>query len=155
GSEEILYLNDLGLSSAVIAALIQNDNSPEALALKKSGGNFNPLPAGLSLTVPATNIYPTTAANGTQNVSEPAPPAYVAQPPIYQDAPSIEYVTQPVNVTEPNVAYFYDSLSPYGNWISVEGYGNCWQPTVSVVNSYWRPYGDRGRWLWSDCGWYW
>jgi len=37
----------------------------------------------------------------------------------------------------------------------VDGYGRCWQPTVAVVSPSWRPYCDRGRWLWTDCGWYW
>src|ERR1051325_1361989 len=52
-------------------------------------------------------------------------------------------------------ADFYDSLAPYGTWTDVPGYGWCWQPTVVVVNSDWRPYCDGGYWLWSDAGWYW
>src|SRR5438093_31988 len=34
-------------------------------------------------------------------------------------------------------------------------YGWCWRPTVAVVDAGWQPYCDRGRWLWTDCGWYW
>ncbi|HKS37863.1 MAG TPA: DUF6600 domain-containing protein, partial [Verrucomicrobiae bacterium] len=34
-------------------------------------------------------------------------------------------------------------------------YGWCWQPTVAVVSAGWRPYCDRGRWVWTDAGWYW
>ena len=59
---------------------------------------------------------------------------------------------QQVNVS---YSYFYDSLSPYGNWIQVDGYGLCWQPTVVVVNREWSPYGDHGHWVYSDYGWYW
>ncbi len=149
GSEEILYLNDLGVSSAVITAVIQNDSSPEVLALKKAAAESTTLPPGLALNAPAGNLYPT-AVSGTPPAVEPAAPTYVTQPPLYQAEPATaQYATQP------HVAYFYDSLSPYGNWITVDGYGACWQPTVAVVNSYWQPYADRGRWLWSDNGWYW
>ncbi|TAL05152.1 MAG: hypothetical protein EPO07_03995, partial [Verrucomicrobia bacterium] len=50
----------------------------------------------------------------------------------------------------------YDqSLAPYGTWIEVEDYGRCWQPSVVVINHDWRPYCDRGRWLYTDGGWYW
>ena len=41
------------------------------------------------------------------------------------------------------------------NWIEVEGYGRCWQPTVVVGNRNWQPYCDRGQWVYSDAGWYW
>ena len=51
--------------------------------------------------------------------------------------------------------YFYNSLSPYGSWVDVPGYGLCWQPTAAVVDPYWRPYSQSGRWMWSDYGWYW
>src|SRR5206468_1232576 len=51
--------------------------------------------------------------------------------------------------------YFHESLAPYGSWVSVPEYGMCWQPTVVVVNPGWRPYCDRGRWVYTDCGWYW
>ena len=43
--------------------------------------------------------------------------------------------------------YFYETLSPYGSWVNVDGYGMCWRPTVAVVNPGWQPYADRGRWV--------
>ena len=36
---------------------------------------------------------------------------------------------QPPEVT---VDQFYDTLSPYGTWVYLEGYGRCWRPTVVV-----------------------
>ncbi len=51
--------------------------------------------------------------------------------------------------------YFYNNLAPYGTWVVVGGYGRCWRPTVCVYNSGWQPYCDNGRWVYSDCGWYW
>jgi len=141
-SDEIVYLNDLGVSSEVVTALIQHDSSPGSAGMSNAGTAATSLPPGVALTTPATDVYPGTpyAPAGENAAVAPAPEAVAGN----------EYVEQPGNA-----AYFYDSLAPYGNWIYVDGYGLCWQPTVAVVNSYWRPYCDRGRWLWSDCGWYW
>lgn len=54
-----------------------------------------------------------------------------------------------------NVDYFYNTLAPYGSWVNVAGYGQCWRPTVVVYNAGWQPYCDHGHWIWTDCGWYW
>lgn len=59
---------------------------------------------------------------------------------------------QPAAVTQ---NYFYDTLSPYGKWVNVEGSGLCWQPTVVVYDSSWQPYSDHGHWVYTDDGWYW
>lgn len=56
---------------------------------------------------------------------------------------------------EVNVNYFNDTLTPYGSWVDVEGYGRCWRPTVVIYDSSWRPYCDRGHWVYTDYGWYW
>jgi hypothetical protein len=46
---------------------------------------------------------------------------------------------------------FYDGLSPYGDWVYVDGYGYCWQPRVEEG---WRPY-TNGGWVYTDAGWTW
>jgi hypothetical protein len=79
-----------------------------------------------------------------------------AQPP--QPAPEnpTEVAAQPETPPAPvTVDYFNNTLSPYGSWIDVAGYGRCWRPTVVVYDSSWQPYCDRGHWVYSDCGWYW
>jgi hypothetical protein len=48
--------------------------------------------------------------------------------------------------------FFYDSLAPYGEWIEVADYGNCWRPTG--VDPEWAPYAD-GYWVFTDAGWTW
>jgi hypothetical protein len=53
------------------------------------------------------------------------------------------------------VEYFNETLSPYGSWVNVDGYGRCWRPTTVIYDSSWRPYCDRGHWVYTDCGWYW
>lgn len=47
---------------------------------------------------------------------------------------------------------FYNSLSPYGEWISVGAGVYGWRPLRVEVG--WRPY-TIGRWVWTDDGWYW
>jgi len=82
----------------------------------------------------------------------PAPNAVTAVPPV--DSTSTRIVVAPPK-TEVTVQYFQETLSPYGGWVEVEGYGRCWRPSVVVYDTSWRPYCDRGRWVYSDCGWYW
>lgn len=47
--------------------------------------------------------------------------------------------------------FFFDSLSPYGNWVETPAYGWSFVPTVAPT---WRPYTD-GQWLYTDSGWTW
>ena len=136
GAEEIIYLNDIGVPSAVITAMIQRDQ-----VLKASFANTAPAPAAPA---PAP--------------AEPAPAA--AEPP---PAPSpADMAPQPDGTAENppppadnTYAPFYDSLAPYGTWVDVAGYGPCWQPTVVIVSPGWQPYCNGGNWVYTDCGWYW
>ena len=48
--------------------------------------------------------------------------------------------------------FFYDSLSPYGEWIEVGDEGLCWTP--SDVDPDWAPYSD-GYFAFTDGGWTW
>lgn len=50
------------------------------------------------------------------------------------------------------VGFFYDELSPYGDWILSRDYGWAWFPRD--VHTYWRPYSD-GRWVNTEYGWTW
>ncbi len=51
-----------------------------------------------------------------------------------------------------NINYFYYELSPYGEWIELEGDLLVWRPVR--VNYSWSPY-SIGRWEWTSYGWYW
>ncbi len=51
-----------------------------------------------------------------------------------------------------DVGFFYDELSPYGDWVQTRDYGWAWFPRN--VHPYWRPYTD-GRWVTTDYGWTW
>jgi len=48
--------------------------------------------------------------------------------------------------------FFYDNLSPYGDWVEVGDYGTCWRP--ADVDPDWSPYTD-GYWAYTDAGWTW
>ncbi len=152
-SDTIVYLNDLGVTTPVITAIIQHDASPDSRARVASANAVKPLPPGVSVTTPAPGVYPPASANigpwpGANVGAVPATneQAQAALPPAVETAPPATEVTED---------YFYDNLAPYGSWVDVDGYGLCWRPTVAVIDSSWRPYCQGGRWLWSDSGWYW
>jgi hypothetical protein len=50
---------------------------------------------------------------------------------------------------------FRDALSPYGRWVEIDGYGECWLPAVAATEPNWQPYFDAGHWVYVDAGWYW
>ncbi|MBE0541592.1 MAG: hypothetical protein IH623_09415 [Verrucomicrobia bacterium] len=131
GSEEIIYLNDIGVSNEVITAMMERDQVNKQFW---------------------ANTAQAQAAAASVTVEAPAEPVEAAAP---------EYVNPPQTAPaepQPEITsndYFYDTLSPYGSWVNVEGYGLCWQPTVVVANRHWQPYSDRGRWVYTDAGWYW
>ncbi len=129
GADEIIYLNDIGVPSLVVAAMIQRDQALKELSASAAPGPAAPPPEDPGLYAPQPAEIPA----ATETVPEEAPPP-------------AEAVSYPV---------FYDSLAPYGTWVDVAGVGACWQPTVVIVNPAWRPYCDGGRWIYSDCGWYW
>ena len=79
-------------------------------------------------------------------VTPPATPMTTVAPPVADTTPP------PAEVT---VNYFYDTLTPYGSWVDIGGYGRCWRPTAVIYDAGWRPYCDRGHWTYTDCGWYW
>src|SRR6185436_12975361 len=43
--------------------------------------------------------------------------------------------------------FFYDNLSPYGQWVYHPLYGYIWHPNAERG---FRPYRTRGHWVWSD-----
>ncbi len=57
-------------------------------------------------------------------------------------------------VAQPSVSFqvFYDRLSPYGTWVDYPGYGYAWIPGAGAG---FRPYHNRGHWVYTDEGWAW
>jgi hypothetical protein len=142
GPDEIIFLNDVGVPAAVVAAMIEHDTLLKQRAADVAESQPPP---------PVTNPVDTVVASA---------PTYSVLP-NWNETPEPPE-TMPVNYTEDYSApegdpssVFYDSLAPYGTWVDVDGYGRCWQPSVVVANASWQPYCDRGHWVYTDCGWYW
>jgi hypothetical protein len=132
--EEILYLHDLGISAEVIGAMARHGQT--------AGGP----PPGSSPAAATGSTAPVETASVNTNPPASAPENAPPNANAYAITPPVQQVTY---------NYFYSNLAPYGTWIDLPEYGWCWQPTVAVIDVGWRPYCNRGRWLWSDCGWYW
>ena len=149
GASQIVYLNDLGASSNVIHGLMR-----KSAALQAEGATANP-----PVPPPPSAAAPVIPADGP-GAGAPPPTGAVPQPTAQGTPPPPGSVTTtvvpaPASPTVINQQVFYQSLSPYGSWVEVPGYGWCWRPTVAVANVGWQPYCDGGSWLWTDAGWYW
>ena len=70
------------------------------------------------------------------------------------NAPSVQqYPNSPQQYGQnEDTSYFYDRLSPYGDWVDLNPYGYVWTPRHMGYR--WRPFTD-GRWVWTDYGWTW
>jgi hypothetical protein len=51
-----------------------------------------------------------------------------------------------------SMQYFYDALSPYGNWVHNREYGYVWIPDAGRD---FYPYATNGRWVMTEYGWTW
>jgi hypothetical protein len=68
----------------------------------------------------------------------------------YDRQPDYDYVRDEAPAVD--VGFFYDELSPYGEWVRHPQYGWAWFPRH--IHAGWRPY-SLGRWVESDYGWTW
>jgi len=140
-ADDILYLKGQGVSQNVISVLLQKGSAgtPAAPASVDSA----PPPPPPQPEAPAPSA-PTTVA------STPAPPPSSAVPPA---AGSSAPPTAPAPEPAVSFDYFQEQLSPYGTWVNIPGYGQCWQPYGMPYG--WRPYYDNGYWVYTDAGLYW
>lgn len=128
-SDQIIYLNDLGASSTVVTTMIQHD--------QQLGMAVNPQPS------PPPQEQP--QEMGTEVTGQPP-----GEMPPDETPPPFDETNQP-----PDEGSFYGALAPYGAWVSLPGYGLCWQPCAGVYTPGWAPYCTQGQWVYSNCGWYW
>ncbi|HEY9509941.1 MAG TPA: hypothetical protein VIV82_08785, partial [Verrucomicrobiae bacterium] len=106
-SDDIVYLNDVGVSGAVVTAMIQRD---QALGVTSTAAIASAASAYTNQLVPAAGAPTPYATNPAAEVQSETVPII---PDDAQQAANVSYT------------YFYDSLSPYGSWINVAGYGLC------------------------------
>ena len=146
---DMIKLARAGVSESLMLKFIQNASGAFGLGAQKIiylndlGVSENVINTMMERDRAFTNALPPAPAPLAGTAPAPAP--------VVAELASV-VVTAPAPVT---VNYFYETLTPYGSWIEVEGYGLCWQPTVVIYQSDWQPYCDRGRWVYTDCGWYW
>ena len=148
GADEIIYLRDIGVPSAVITAILQRDDALQASASQMliSPGTSRDPGANIQNPMAPAALPPSVPSDATVMIAPaPFPVSY---------APVEDVVPEP-DVVDADYAGFDEALAPYGNWMDVAGYGRCWQPRVVVVNAGWQPYFDGGRWVYTDCGWCW
>jgi len=134
---QVVKLVQSGVDAAVIKNFIAN-----------SGSNFN-LDAEIIISLTDLGV-PIDLVNAMMEHDKSVLVTPAAPAPAPDNPPETAPPTTPVTVN-----YFNDTLTPYGSWVEVEGYGRCWRPTVVIYDSTWRPYCDRGHWVYTDCGWYW
>lgn len=141
---EVLKLKNGGMDQQTILTFVRSRNlnydltADDLLALQKQGFS----PDVLSAMIASGRPGPT--------ASSPTP---LSPPPVVAIAPPA--TAAPVAPVSADAAYFYQELKPYGSWILTEEGQWCWQPTVAVTTREWRPYWDRGHWVYSENGWYW
>ncbi len=124
-SDKIIYLSDLGVPTGLVTAMMQRDQFLQEQFAAAQAAQQ------VQQSQPATTeTAPESAATNTAEVDVQPPPPVTAN-------------------------YFNETLSPYGSWVIVNGYGRCWRPTAVVYNPNWQPYCDHGHWVYTDCGWYW
>jgi hypothetical protein len=139
-ADDVLYLKDIGLSAEVTSAMLTHDGT-----LRGQPPQYAPAAPGAPAPVAPTTPAPTVPPGGAPLTYDwqPAPAPASAPPPAY------------VSTAPADVSYFYNDLSPYGTWVSLEGLGWCWQPRTVVTSRGWRPYCDGGHWVYTDAGWFW
>jgi hypothetical protein len=133
-ADDIIYLNSQGVSKGVITALLQTVSSAPSYE-----GN----PANPPVAAPPANANPTPTAAAPPPLDNSGSPD--AGPTPAAEAPAVP--------ATPTPEYFQAQLAPYGNWVTLPGYGVCWQP--AALNFGWRPYYDGGHWEYTDAGWFW
>ena len=147
-SDKLIYLKDTGVPNDLVAEMMERDTYLQSQMA--------------TVSAPPPTPYPTDTANPPPLVAMAPPDSSVppdsTAPPLPPDAGNYGY--PPDDGTEPpagpvSLNDFYNSLSPYGNWVVVDGYGRCWLPGVGNYNLGWQPYGDHGHWAYTDSGWYW
>jgi hypothetical protein len=146
---QIIKLIQAGVSEDVIMAYVTNSTSlfnldPDQIIYLKDIGAPDELVTAMMQRDEALKAQMT--ASGYSPAPQPAPAT---------ESTVLETTEAAAPPTVVTVDYFYSTLAPYGSWIYVEGYGRCWQPTVTVVNAGWQPYCDHGHWVWTDDGWFW
>ncbi len=86
--------------------------------------------------------------NDQQNSEAPAAPDPGTQQLDQQEA---QQAAPPATAPQ-STDYFYNQLSPYGQWVYYNAYGYVWIPSAGANFT---PYSTNGHWVYTDYGWTW
>ena len=143
-AQDIIYLNNQGVSQPVINTLLQTSSGAGA----QPQPSAPPAPAEPPAPAPAPTEAPAPVENAPAEPVPASPPPVAGADVAVPSSPAPDVAAAPA----PTMDYFQGQLAPYGNWITVPGYGTVWQPAVDAS---WRPYYDGGHWVYTDAGWFW
>ncbi|MBM4165086.1 MAG: hypothetical protein FJ222_11700, partial [Lentisphaerae bacterium] len=172
-------LTDLGITPEImlrlvrdhLASAVQSDEPGQPIpAQTEEAPPAEPAPAerptdtpALLAQAPVTALEPPAPGAPAEETAAmpalPPPPPPATEPPMavvpeqHAAATTTIVLQQPVIIQ--HTQDFYAPLNSYGAWITLPAHGRVWQPAVTVVNAEWRPYFQGGRWIYTDCGWYW
>jgi len=149
-----LAKEDLARKQALAAAgqpAPAETTDPVSAAATAAASIPQPQPADLTQAPPAAPQPPAAQQPG---VAMPQP--IVESLPLAEAGPVPETaVAQQPAVVVQQAQDFYAPLAPYGTWVDMPDYGRVWQPSVTLIDTAWRPYCQGGHWISTDCGWYW
>ena len=154
GVQDVVKLVRAGLDEDVVLAHLRN------------AGAFYNLSADQLIYLHDQGVTPSEikALLGTATAPAPATPVPLPAPVPAPVTPTPVVVPPPAPVLAPSapvappvasLASFQAQLAPYGTWIEAPGLGLCWRPTEAATDPYWRPYCDRGHWVYTADGWFW
>lgn len=162
--DEILFFNDLGLSPKVVAAAVKHGKelraaNPPAPAVADDPPAPQPALAPPPAARPVVDRNPAPQNDGQGDVELSNDPVPIRSAPVTTISQAPEEVYSTTTVVAPpegqaTISTFYDALSPYGTWINLDG-SYVWQPNAINVDRDWRPYCQRGHWVYTDVGWAW
>ncbi len=173
--DEILFLNDLGVTPKTIQEVMNHGRDmragkapvvadPVVAENNEAAKPLDDVPVvDHTLDQPdpsldTANLPVGQDPNGAQTYFSPLTGQISSAPEVIREKEIVRetvYVPTPVTeVEECSTSHFYETLTPYGTWVDINGTW-CWQPSVVNSDPNWRPYCNRGHWVWSDCGWCW
>lgn len=152
---EVLKLAQAGIDASLMKTYVANVAGPFSLDaegiiyLKDSGVPSEVI--NLMLTRDGAAAAPAMPAAAPAPMAAPmaAPAPAPEPPPVETPAPD------PTPGADMSVDELSQTLTPYGAWVEVDGYGRCWRPTVAMYDASWQTYSERGQWVYTDAGWYW
>ena len=163
-TDAIIALNKVGVSDKVLAAMVSA--SAVATPAPVLPPSFAPAPSAPA-PVPPPSFAPANVAPVPVTVTTVAPaPAPMPAPggPVPPGPGAPPAMTAPPEAGPPgaeaqvSLEYFHAQLAPYGVWVEVPGYGQCWHPIKVIAatpGGDWRPYYDNGHWQYTENGWFW